>query len=344
MEEIYRALNNYTKRTIGLSALETIVGKVFHTYEEYAQLILKLENEGVLQMVKSKGRTTRKPSLAYHYRINKSVIQASYHRDIQHYRNQLHPSINLDDYYKKDPSVWQQDLPYLLKIDRYLNDVGFPKDTVPAPERSFELVQDEKWLTEKGGKELLERIGLFTSLNIVPVSDPLMFAINPNQILKETHYHLIVENKTTYQGLLPVLKSTNFSTLIYGRGKNIIHSIEQFPNQYPVDGNHHFFYFGDIDREGVSIWHSLTKKRKVNLAMPFYQACLEKQPVAGKDYQKQFKQAQEEFIHLFSDKEQEQIEMIFSQGKYYPQEILKSKQLQEIWRESDWKKWIYENY
>lgn len=344
VEEIYRALNSYTKRTIGLSTLEVIVGKFFSIYDEYAQFILKLENEGILDMVKSKGRTSRKPSLAYQYRINKSFIQASFHQEIQNYRNKLHPSINLDEYYKKDPSIWQLDLPYLVKIDTYIKAFGFPKDTVPAPERSFELVQDEKWLTEKGGKELLERIGLIASLKIIPVSDPLMFAINPNQVLKETQYHLIVENKTTYQGLLPALKSTNFSTLIYGRGKNIIHSIEQFPDQYPANANHHFFYFGDIDREGVSIWHSLSKKRKINLAMPFYKACIEKQPVTGKDYQKQFKEAQVEFISLFSEKEQEQIEMIFSQGKYYPQEILKSKELQEIWEGSDWRTWTYGNY
>lgn len=210
VEAIYRALNSYTKRTIGLATLEAIVGKFFSTYEEYAQCILKLENEGILEMVKAKGRTTRNPSLAFQYRINKSLIQTSFHQEIQIYRNKFHPSINLDEYYKKDPETWQKDLPYLQKIDEYIKTYGFPNDMVPAPERSFELVQDEKWLTEKGGKDLLERIGLFSSFNIIPVSDPFMFAMNPNHLLNETQYHLIVENKTTYQGLLPALTSTIF--------------------------------------------------------------------------------------------------------------------------------------
>ncbi|UTW69411.1 hypothetical protein KHA80_21675 [Anaerobacillus sp. HL2] len=26
-------------------------------------------------------------------------------------------------------------------------------------------------------------------------------------------------------------------------------SIEQFSNQYPISASHHFFYFGDIDKE-----------------------------------------------------------------------------------------------
>lgn len=344
MDEIYRALNGYPKRMIRLSALEAIMGNFFHTYEEYAGFILKLEQEGILEMVKSKGRTTRNPSLAFQYRINKSLLQTGFHQEIQHYRNKFHPSINLDEYYKKDPSIWRHDLPYLIKIDEYIKTFGFPEESVPAPERSFELVQDEKWLTEKGGKELLERIGLFHSFNIIPVSDPLMFAIHPNLVSKETQFHLIVENKTTYQGLLPALPSTEFSTLIYGSGKKIIHSIEQFQDQYPVNAQHHFFYFGDIDREGVSIWHSLNQKIKAHLALPFYKACLEKQPIAGKEYQRQYTEAQEKFISQFPQKEQEQLAMMFSQGKYYPQEILKSKELQEIWRGSDWNRWICKRY
>ena len=56
--------------------------------------------------------------------------------------------------------------------------------------------------------------------------------------------------------------------------------------------------------------------------MPFYEACLKKQPVSGKDYQKQYKQAQAEFISQFSKEYQIKIDGVFSQVKYYPQEIL----------------------
>ncbi|MCU9593190.1 DUF2220 domain-containing protein [Caldibacillus thermolactis] len=343
MEKIYKSLNTYPKRTILLSDLQDLLGSFFKDYDDFANTIISLENNGVLQMVKSKGRTTRTPSLAYQYRIDKSKLSARFHQEIQQYQNELHPAINLDEYYQKDPTIWQHDLPYLLKINDYLHTNGFPKEVVPAPERSFELVQDEKWITEKGGKEILERVGLFERLKITPVSDPLMFAVNPKTIHSTTQYHLIVENKTTYQGLLPALKKTEFSTLVYGSGKKVIQSIEQFSEQYPVEAEHVFFYFGDLDREGISIWYSLTKKIPAQLAMPFYEACLEKQPVYGKDYQKQYKEAQTTFIKQFSPTQQAKIEDVFSQGKYYPQEILKSKELQQIWREADWKKLTYNN-
>jgi hypothetical protein len=211
----------------------------------------------------------------------------------------LHPSINLDEYYRQDPSVWKKDLPFLLKIDQYLKQTSFPKEQVPAPERSYELVGDEKWIVEKGGKEILERIDLFLLLKIIPVSEPLMFGINPNKLNEKTQYHLIVENQTTYQGLLPVLTKTIFSTLIYGAGKAAVKSIEQFSMQYPIEANHQFFYFGDLDREGILIWYSFNQKEKATLALPFYLACLEKEAAIGKEYQKEHNMALEQFLDFF---------------------------------------------
>ncbi|WP_409970911.1 Wadjet anti-phage system protein JetD domain-containing protein [Bacillus sp. Bva_UNVM-123] len=253
MDTIKSMLAAFKKKTIALAELEHMLKPFIHTYEEFANMILTLENEEILTMVKAKGRTNRTPSLAFQYRINKSELASDYHKELQRYRTILHPGINLDDYYCDDLAIWAEHLPFLLKIDEYVKQNGFPKDEVPAPERSFELVGDEKWIIEKGGKAILEKTGLFSAFHIIPVSEPLMFAINPLNIKEEQQYHLIVENKTTYQGLLPALKETHFSTLIYGCGKAVIKSIEQFPMQYPVLANHQFFYFGDLDKEGISI-------------------------------------------------------------------------------------------
>lgn len=337
MEKLKQMLATYGKRTIALTELEHLLKSHVHSYEEFAEQILQLEKDSILEMVKSKGRTLRSPSLAYQYRINKNLLTHDFHLELQTYHHQLHSAILLDYYFSKDPKHWKEDLPYILKIDRYLKQNGFPTDLVPAPERSFEIVGDEKWITEKGGKELLERIHMFDKLSIIPISEPIMFAINPNHIQEKVQYHLIVENKTTYQGLLPALLETSFSTLIYGSGKTIIKSIEQFENQYPVKAIHHFFYFGDIDREGIAIWYMLAKKINVVLAMPFYRECLKLEAVKGKEYQKEHAEAMGAFLNDFSEKEQEKIVKLLQDGYYYPQEILKAKQLQSIWRESDWK-------
>lgn len=337
MEKIQKVLATYLKRTITLTQLEELMNPFIHTYDEFSHAILELESDGILEMVKSKGRTARTPSLALQYRIDKSLLVANHHQELQRFRALLHPSISLDDYYRKDPSIWQGDLPFIKRVDDFIKRYSFPIEPVPAPERSFELVGDEKWIVEKGGKEILERIGIFNKLNIIPVSEPLMFAINPPNISKNTQFHLIVENKTTYQGLLPALKDTEFSTLIYGSGKTVIKSIEQFSMQYPIEADHHFFYFGDVDREGVLIWNSLIKRQTVHLAFPFYRACIEKEPVKGKGYQRENIESLEAFLTYFLPKEQDRMKRLLAEGKYYPQEIIKTKELQQIWRESDWK-------
>lgn len=344
MDQIKKIFATFKKKTIGLTELEKMLKPYVHTYEEFAQTILQLEQEDILMMVKAKGRTNRTPSIAFQYRINKSELTGDYHKELQHYRSMLQPSIIMDEYYRLDPSVWKNDLPFLLKIDQYLKHFSFPIDQVPAPERSFALVGDEKWIVEKGGKEILERIGLFTLLKVIPVSEPLMFGINPNKINEKNQFHLIVENKTTYQGLLPVLTETIFSTLIYGAGKAVVKSIEQFPMQYPIKANHEFFYFGDIDREGILIWYSLNHKQPLKLALPFYLKCMEKKASVGKEYQKEHHMALEQFLAFFPTKElQEQIRSMLANGKYHPQETLKTRELQQIWRELDWTSFISRN-
>lgn len=336
MKSIKRQLAGFSRKTIRLDELEDIMKEVLHTYEDFAEAVLELETVGILNMVKSKGRTSRVPSLAFQYRINKSHLAESHHKQLQQYRLSLHPLLNLDYYYHHDPSIWDKDRYYIMKLDDYLKTEDLPPEPVPAPERSFELVGDEKWITEKGGKELLERVGLFDRLNIIPVSEPLMFAINPNKVMAPTQYHLIVENKTTYQGLLPTLPETIFATLIYGAGKAVIKCIEQFPLQYPVEANHQLYYFGDLDKEGISIWYSLFKKQSIRLALPFYLACLEKEEARGKEYQKENKEAQDRFLSYFAIEQQHQIRSLLKNGFYHPQETLKTRELQEIWRESNW--------
>ncbi|WP_270583795.1 Wadjet anti-phage system protein JetD domain-containing protein [Bacillus smithii] len=337
MQYIKSLLSTFTKKTISLSDLEKLIKPWVQSYDEFSQTILQLENEHILEMIKSKGRTTRAPFLAFHYRINKSLLVEDFHKELQRYRNILHPSITIDEYYRKDPSIWKNDLPMIKKIDHYLKRYSFPNEPVPAPERSVELVGDEKWITDGGGKELLERIGVFNTLQIIPVAEPLMFAVNPTKVSETTQLHLIVENKTTYQGLLPVLKETSFSTLVFGSGKKVISSIEQFSMQYPVEAHHCFYYFGDIDREGISIWHSLTTKIPAIPALPFYRACLAKEPAVGKEYQKERAKSVEAFLRFFTAEEQSQLKALFANDQYYPQEIIKKRELQQIWRKSNWK-------
>jgi hypothetical protein len=334
---VNQELLKFNKKTITVEELEPWIQSDAVSYEQFAELILSLEDEGILEMVKSKGRNNRTPSLAYTYRIQKQFLKKEFQEELKKYRLQLHPSIHLDPYFGLDPTQWKNDLPYLLLIHEYLETFGLPNFEVPAPERSVELVGNEKWITDHLGKELLERVGLWTAMKVMPVSDPLMFAINPSVLNNQAQKHLIVENKTTFQGLVDVLLETDFSTVIYGCGNKIIQNIEQFHRQIPIpQAKHTFFYFGDIDRSGIFIWHRLNEKLQAKLAMPFYKACLEKPSLKGKTNQRIDQMAIDEFLSHFPKNEQEKLQSVLDCGEYYPQEVIKTSELQHIWRNSSW--------
>lgn len=329
-------LSTWSKATISLDELSELFYEKGQSYEQLAAIILEMEYKQLLEPVKAAGRTTRNPSLAFRYRIVKAHILGDFQTELHQYNQQFHSAIRLDSYYTSRQERFASDLPFLEKIDRYIKEHGFPEESVPAPERSAELVGDEKWIDENGGKELLERIRLWDRLQIVPVSDPLMLAVNPKVLQERTQYHLIVENKTTYQALLPTLRETGFSSLIYGSGNKIVKSIEQFEWQLPMDeAEHTIYYFGDIDRSGFTIWHSLTKRRRVLPAVPFYEACLTKEPFVGKMNQRKDREAVEAFVAQWAGGKR--IEQLLEDGKYYPQEILTSVELRKIWREWSWR-------
>lgn len=81
--------------------------------------------------------------------------------------------------------------------------------------------------SEAHGGEMLRKTGLWKKINVFTVSDPLMLALNPKRLTDSIQRHLIVENKTTYQALLPALRESEFSTLIYGQGNKVVRSIEK---------------------------------------------------------------------------------------------------------------------
>lgn len=314
------------------------------SYEEFAAAIMDMEQSGLLEEVRSAGRNPRPPHVAYRYRIRSGQLRSGLQQRLHQLRMEVHPSISLDRYFTLEESVLEADLPYIKKIDRYVKERGLPNESAAVPERSFALVGDEKWITEKGGKVLLERLGLLDKLKLDISLDPVMFAVNPALGIPAEHegscMHLVVENKTTFHALLPALAATEFHTLIYGCGNKIVGNIDMFAEQYPAAVEpHRFYYFGDIDYAGISIWWNLSQKVPVIPALPFYRACLEKKAAPGKENQRRAEAALRQFGMYFSSAERKQMTSSITTGHYYPQETLSAQQLQSIWKESIWEQW-----
>lgn len=331
-------LEQYKNSTIPLSKLERIAN-IYDTYDDFAATVQVLINEGFITAVKSHGSNWR--GLPNSFRIQKGKVKQPLIEEIQELQFKVHPVIDLRPYITSSKKRWMEDKTSIKIIDEYLQKNGLPTTYTNRSERSYEIMKDEKWIDEKGGKALLEKINLFDKLKIMNTPDPLMFAINPNQILcnLSVRRHLIVENKATYSGLIDFLANTSFTTLIYGSGWKISSSLDQLTKQLGLidkEIQHELYYFGDLDYEGVSILYHLYERYNVKLATSFYEAMLRKPYYEGKEYQTRNEVAVQHFLHYFRKEEQEIILSMFQKNGYYPQESLSKEELHHIWRNTSW--------
>ncbi|MEG6523346.1 Wadjet anti-phage system protein JetD domain-containing protein [Desulfotomaculum sp. 1211_IL3151] len=340
-QRLYQFLQEYKKKTVDLSTLQNLFDASVE-YPAFAHTVEKLEAAGLLIPVKTRGYNHKTPALAYRYHIGQTALHQDFYRELQRLRLRLHPAIKLDFYYKSGPKGWQQDLPWVEKVDVYLKEYGLPGDLVPAPERSYQIMGDEKWYDESGGKELLERLGLGDKLlGICPAPEPLVWALQPDlwRTGRQQHLHLIVENKTAFHALFGDFhQQQNFTTLIYGRGKAVITGLALFYQQTGLSPSqqHTFHYFGDLDYEGIGIWYSLQQRMPVQLARPFYQALLSKADQPGKDNQRANDEALAQFLPHFSLPEQERLQQMLLRGCYLPQEALSTEEIKTIGRNYPW--------
>lgn len=328
-------LLKHKNKKITLLQLERAVPNI--DYEDFAKLILALEKEKILQRVHKGGMNTKNPILAHRYTINRLKILQEIRETIFLAKKNFHASINLNTYLMKTIERWQIDLPYLKKLNTYIKTYGFPKKRVLAHERSYEIFQDAKYITEGGGKILLENTQLWKDLLIWPINNPVSFGLNMSVLDNKTHLHLIVENKEAYYSLLPVLQNSQFTTLLYGEGKSIISTIDILPQQLPLNNSKHiFFYFGDLDYPGIETWYTLSQKVEIYPAVPLYEAFSHHHMMIGKTYQRKNREAMDAFLPYFSKTDQAAIIELFKNGGYYPPEILKTEDLQNIMHNKDW--------
>ena len=329
-------LHEYKKKTITLGELEKLAGGQIR-YEEFAAGLHELVEMGALKAIKGHGMSMKDASLANSYRICKSKLPARHHQEIGDCQFVFDPHIKLEAYYELSASVWAGDRPFIELIDARLKEQGLPLAPATAPERSYQLVGNEKWIDMGDGKAVLERIGLWEAMRVVYQPDPLMLAVNPEVWEREPAMHLVVENKTPFHALLDTLPATSFLSLIYGAGWKIMADIVMLDKQLGLAGRQSsIYYFGDLDYEGISIWYALQGRCAARPAVEFYRALLARPAARGKENQRCNEEALQCFLGFFAPGEQKQIARVLREGGYYPQEGLNRKELDDIWRNTPW--------
>lgn len=326
-ERIIFALRARKNRTISLGELEKMVpGDT--DYEDFAAQLLELVAGGVLQPVKAHGLSPKNRRLANSYRIVKPALSRSVVDETDKYQFLLHPRLDLAGYYSLEPLEWKKDLPYIERVDDFLRRSGLPDGEATAPEWSYRLVGDEKWIESGRGRLILQRLGLWNQLKIVSRPDPLMLAINPRAWKEALNINLVIENKSPFHVLMDALPGTPWLSIIYGAGWKATADLPLLEKQL---GREHeplrVYYFGDLDYEGISIWHALNGKRRVEPALNFYRALLDKSAARGKEGQRCNRAALEHFTGFFSPGERQRIVDVLAEGAYYPQEVLSREEL-----------------
>lgn len=307
------------------------------TYQDLYKLVLSLIEKEQIKPVKASGLNGKKPALYKDYWIiEQEKDDSSLMEEVSY---SFVPAISTD-YYLRHLKEYQEDRKWLWLLNEYLK-TNKKKLEIPMSmnERSFDIWHREKFLKEEQGKKLLKRCGLsMDMLNLYETTEPLAYYVHTRTTPQNM---LILENKDTFYSMRRVLLSgekeimgTQVGTLIYGAGKGILRSFQDFAlcgEPYMREDGNTLLYFGDLDYEGILIYEKLAGLFEEYCEIrPFckgYDAMLEKSYRLGHEQLPFTKEGQNQnigtrFWSYFSREQEANMQKILQEKRYIPQEIL----------------------
>jgi hypothetical protein len=184
--------------------------------------------------------------------------------------------LNLD-YYRNHPEaqtteVWK----YIERIYHFLR-TAEDRETITREERSLELFDQEKFLSEPEGKQFLSRLGLnLEMLKADIVHEDFEYHRRPN---RPARCILISENHSFYNSAKRLMKSGQTvcglqpDMLIYGEGWKIVSSLYFLEERGVEPLEAELYYIGDMDKTGWDIYGNLKlsyPELNIKLALPVY--------------------------------------------------------------------------
>lgn len=314
---------------------ELLYSRLDMPYEQQYHYIMNLIETGKIKQVESSGTNGKKPALYQRYWIIEEKQDYSELEEELKYR--LHPKITVD-YYLSHPYIYKKDRNWVRMLDEYLKNSRSNLDYQESVnERSFDIWNREKFLAKEGGSRILKCCGFDTGdLNMYETTEPLAYYSHTREVPQNL---LILENKDTFYSMRRHLIHGNntilgvyIGTLIYGAGKRILRSFEDFSlciEPYMKDEKNSIYYFGDLDYEGIGIYEILSElfkeHQKITPFIPAYEAMLRKSehvvqlPDTKKQQNRNIKNI---FFSYFSDESVRKMKEILECDTYIPQEIL----------------------
>ena len=317
-------------------SLETVLDEMNNvSYAEQYKYIKALLETGKIKPVKSSGKNGKKPALYLEYWLVEK--EEDYSALKQELLYDTEPDISID-YYLHHLSVYANEHDAVRQLHYFLQKhKQLLQTTVSYNERSLQIWGFENFLTQGNGKAILKRCGLdIAFLNCYSTTEPFAYFTLTRKTPQKL---LIIENKDTFFSMRrhllaghDTILGEEFGTLIYGAGKRVIGSFQQFvlsAEPYMLDENNEFVYFGDLDYEGIGIYESLAACFKEQAEIKPFVAAYERMLTQSKNLAKlpttkegQNRQLEGFFFDYFDGATQEDMRKLLEQNLYIPQEIL----------------------
>lgn len=329
-------------------------------YDEYYHIVIELISNNMIAPVKSSGSNGMRPPLHKRYAIIKP--EHNYDELIPEIRL-LHGKLNIEGYLTY-PEKYRNHKHWLSYLDYFLKNNGRNLEIpLSINERSFQIFRKEKALKEDSELAAVLNFnpGIREALNYYYAPEPFFtynirrWEAEEKHELNKDKYELnkekqklnilIIENKDTWYTLRSRLSpcynciaGTHFDSLIYGEGKKISRkndSLTEFDAGFFKNAETNYYYFGDLDYEGVGIVYDLIRINptlQIQLMKPLYIAMLKASENISLPFtkEKQNKKASGWFISLFDIEHQSIIKDILESGRYIPQEILNNGDFAEM--------------
>jgi len=294
------------------------------------------------QSISPVGKKPNHNGLYAKYKINKENEKKDTQLVTEIIKNIVYPAAI--DYYVKHPEDYSNDKDVIAIISDYLKKKD--DNIVTVNERAYELFGDEKFFkgdekSRSRGEIVLKRLGLnYWHLGCIETVEPFFSFYKRDFYSKHSRNIYIIENKDTFwsfkKHFMDLTADIDLDMLIFGEGKKILSSF-RFIDEYGINPQtDEFFYFGDLDAEGINIYCDLKVKFSEYNIRPFnrgYQAILEigtmRELVKTPKQQRVSENNIEKFIKEFDDNSALKIKRIINEGFYIPQEALSATMIKE---------------
>ncbi len=258
-------------------------------YQNFYQLLKKLEADSEIRPIKNAEFNQRQPLLKKRWQLIKKESSGWQEKEILKLSRQL--KLN---YYLKRPEQQTEELKQKLFMLVDFLKTKSKREWASREERSLELFADEKFLSRTEGKKLLNNL----NLNLAELKAQQYNHLFVYWTLKPTELKniLIMENHSAFIGAKKALAAgidifeQDFDTLIYGQGKKVVNSFSFLEELLGPDREAEatadrsakidrlkIYYVGDLDPEGLAIYTALKDKYpdfEIKLLGEYYQLLL----------------------------------------------------------------------